>query len=117
MSYTYTAHITFGADNDEQAARFNECRDMLARWLIANEYPLTPNNYLIDSVHITDADDWSEHIDIEPLTCDKNVQVSVYRTVRCLRPLNRHRSGVGYRTCPDHPPRGAKMYPIEDVCI
>ena len=111
MSHTYTAHITFGADDDEQAARFNECRDMLARWLIANGYPLTPNNYYIDSVHITDADDWSEHLNVEPLDC-----------YVCLKPLNRNRSGVGSRTCADHPgksPQGYVYpnYPIEDVRI
>jgi hypothetical protein len=54
MSHTYTAHITFGADDDEQAARFNECKGVLLEWLILHEYPATPNGYLIDSVHITD---------------------------------------------------------------
>lgn len=111
MSHTYTAHITFGARNDEEAAMFMAFKKQIECWLGAWEFPLTPNGYYVDSVHITDADDWGEHVNVEPLDC-----------YVCMKPLNRNRSGTGSRTCADHPgksPQGYVYpnYPIEDVRI
>lgn len=114
-THTYTAHLMFRARDDEHARRIAaQIKHLVESWQESidaeQDEPLmmTPNGYAVEAAHLTDADDWAEHVGVEDVCC------------RCDGPgTNRSRVGNGYRVCPACVPTAfpALPYNIEDVQI
>jgi len=108
--HTYTVHLALRAGSDLEAAKLAEkIHDLITDYHAAAEDGSEFRDggiegYPLDSVFVTDADDWSEHIDNEALCAD------------CGVTTDRSRVGNGKRVCPACiEESGATPYPIMDV--
>lgn len=92
--HTYTVHLALRAGSDLEAAKLAEkIHDLITDYHVAAEDGSEFRDggiggYPLDSVFVTDADDWSEHIDNEALCAD------------CGVTTDRSRVGNGERVCP-----------------
>lgn len=103
-TYSYTVHINIGAVDDKHAIELSRLIKRIAEQ--AGFLPTSQSGYLIDSVQVTDADDWAEHIDVEAICAE------------CHQPVDRERSGAGSRVhhaCIRGPYQ--YPYPIEQVNV
>lgn len=74
--HTYVTHLQFSARDDEHArqiaAKFHE---VIEQWheFIERDLPedeqitMQPQGYVIEATHLTDADDWAEHLPNEDI--------------------------------------------------
>lgn len=117
-THTYVSHIQFSAHNDAHARLISaKFRDLITDWQATadvdqdEDEPLMilPQGYAVEAVHLTDADDWAEHIDTGEDVC-----------YMCGRAggTDRSRCGHGSRVCPACiTARHLSTYPIEEVQI
>lgn len=84
MSHTYTLHIGVTATSDADA----KAKADAALLTLGDQ---------VDYLHLTDADDWSEHVENTTCYCGEYV-------------ADRARNGTGKRTCAEH-----DTYPIADI--
>lgn len=116
-SHTYVTHLQFSARDDEHArriaAKFTEVieawHEFIERDLPEDEHlTMQPQGYVIEAAHLTDADDWAEHVGQEDVcfSCGE------------AGGTNRLRVGTGNRVCPPCAERSVfGLYPIEEVLI
>ena len=86
QTHTYTIHLGMAARSDEHAREVGR----LVKGLIEENSHLfmeSKAGYVVDSVHVTDSDDWAEHVGVEDI-CDQCGETGG---------TNRQRSGTGSR--------------------
>jgi hypothetical protein len=101
--HSYTVHLQIPAASDEEARAITKAIfDMLGAGRIVAQYGKP--EVRVDAVHLTDADDWAEQVDLVEGLC-----------ISCGAPAaDRCRDGSGTRKCLLH--RRAE-YPIRDVSV
>jgi hypothetical protein len=101
--HSYTVHVQVPADNDDEARAIAEViYNMLGGGRIVAQYHKP--EIRVDAIHLTDADDWAEHVDLVEGLCPQ-----------CGAPAaNRCRDGSGSRKCYPH---RRMEYPIRDVSV
>lgn len=118
QAHTYTVHMQFSAFNDEHARVISEkFREAIESWheFVERDLPegeqvtIQPQGYVVEATHLTDADDWAEHVGGEDycFMCGK------------LGGTNRLRVGTGHRWCQPciERRRSGMTYAIEDMNI
>ncbi len=119
VTHTYTIHLGMAARDDRHAWEVAEqIRTLIDNYVssIESDWPAadrtfveSPSDYVIDSINVTDTDDWAEHVPVEDIcgNCGKTGST------------NRIRTGHGTRFCPacGMGPKRQPVYPIEDVMI
>lgn len=113
--HTYVTHLQFSARDDQHARDISAMIvNVITAWQASmdadQDEPLMilPQGYAIEAAHLTDADDWAEHVGQEDLC------------YQCGKPgsTNRLRTGNGNRWCAPCIARNRDhAYPIEDVRI
>lgn len=94
-THTYTVHMQIGAVDDRDAIRISRLMKGVLEGLVeagSLSMHLTPSGYVFDSIDVTDADDWAEHVPVED-TCGECGYFSDGS------PTNRRRYGGGVRIC------------------
>lgn len=116
--HTYTVHLGMAARDDRHAWEVAQMvKHLVEQYWGSIEYDLddedrvftlSASDYVIDSVNLTDSDDWAEHIPVEDI-CYQCGQ---------LGGTNRLRVGNGNRWCRACVnERKRLLYPIEEVLI
>ena len=122
-THTYTVHLGMAARDDRHAWEVaQKVKHLVEQYWETIEYDLddqdrvltlSPSEYVIDSVNVTDSDDWGEHVPVEDVCHDCGRSA-----VRDQVTTNRTRNGSGGRVCLECLQSGpTNEYRIEDVLI